>query len=97
MKRFWLATAICALPLAAMSQDYGLAGGPPQIESETLGAAQDFDAGVLRDGNLSTSLWQGTSAAWAAQLLTKAPLKSENPIIADMVRTVILSLSLIHI
>ena len=91
MKRFWLATAICALPLAAMSQDYGLAGGPPQIESETLGAAQDFDAGVLRDGNLSTSLWQGTSAAWAAQLLTKAPLKSEDPIIADMVRTVILS------
>ena len=112
MKRFWLVTAICALPLTAAAQnygqDFGLAGGPPQIESEALGAAQDFDAGVLREGNLSTNLWQGTSAAWAAKLLSKAPLKSKDPMIAEMVRTVILSggvppqansseLSLIHI
>ena len=95
MKRFWLVTAICALPLTAAAQnygqDFGLAGGPPQIESEALGAAQDFDAGVLREGNLSTNLWQGTSAAWAAKLLSKAPLKSKDPMIAEMVRTVILS------
>ena len=91
MKLFWLVTTICALPLAAAAQDFGLAGGPPQIQSETLGAAQDFDAGVLQDGALNTNLWQGTSAGWAARLLTNAPLKSADPIISDMVRTVILS------
>ena len=95
MKTLWLVTALCALPLTAMAQDFGqdfgLAGGPPQIQSETLGAAQDFDAGVLQDGNLSANLWQGTSAAWAAKLLSNAPFKSDNPIIEDMVRTVILS------
>jgi hypothetical protein len=56
-----------------------------------LGDAQDFDAGILKDGALDTNLWQGTSAARAAQLLTNAPLSNENPIIRDMVRTVILS------
>ena len=91
MKTFWLAAAVCTLPLTAVAQDYGLAGGPPQIESETLGAAQDFDAGVLLDGALDSNLWQGTSASWAARLLSKAPLKSKDPIIADMVRTVILT------
>ena len=91
MKLFWLVTAISALPLTAAAQDFGLAGGPPQIQSETLGAAQDFDAGVLQDGALGTNLWQGTSADRAARLLSKAPLKSSDPIISDMVRTVILS------
>ena len=95
MKTLWLVTAICALPLSAAAQDFGqdfgLAGGPAQIQSETLGAAQDFDAGVLQDGNLSANLWQGTSAAWAAKLLANAPFKSDNPIIEDIVRTVILS------
>lgn len=91
MKIFWLATAIFALPLLASAQDYGLAGGPPQIQSETLGAAQDFDAGVLQDGALDTNLWQGTSAGWAARLLSKAPLKSQDPIISNIVRTVVLT------
>ena len=91
MKTFLLATAICALPFMAAAQDYGLAGGPPQIESETLGAAQDFDAGVLQDGALDTNLWQGTSARWAAKLLSNAPLKSKDPVISNIVRTVILT------
>ena len=91
MKTFWLVTAICALPISAAAQEFGLAEGSSQIQSETLGAAQDFDAGVLQDGNLSANLWQGTSAAWAAKLLSNAPFKSDNPIIEDMVRTVILS------
>ena len=89
MKTFWLVTAICALPISAAAQEFGLAEGSSQIQSETLGAAQDFDAGVLQDGNLSADLWQGTSAAWAAKLLSNAPFKSDNPIIED--------LSLIHI
>ena len=97
MKTFFITTAICALPFMAAAQDYGLAGGPPQIESETLGAAQDFDAGVLQDGALDTNLWQGTSARWAAKLLSNAPLKSKDPVISNIVRTVILTLSLIHI
>lgn len=91
MKTFWLATAICTLPLATAAQDFGLAGGPPQIETETLGAAQDFNAGVLQNSALDSNLWQGTSAGWAARLLSDAPLKSKDPIIADMVRTVILT------
>ena len=90
MKSFWLATAICILPIAGFAQDYGLSG-PAQIESETLGAAQDFDAGVLQEGALDTGLWQGTSAGWAARLLSNAPLKSQDTIIHDIVRTVILS------
>lgn len=90
MKLFWLATAISILPLSAFAQDYGLSG-PAQIESETLGAAQDFDAGVMQDGALDTNLWQGTSAEWAARLLSNAPFKSQDPIIRDIVRTVILS------
>jgi hypothetical protein len=90
MKTFWLATTICCLPVLAVAQDYGLSA-PVQIESEALGAAQDFDAGILQDGALDTNLWQGTSAGWAARLLSNAPLKSQDPIISDIVRTVILS------
>jgi len=85
-----LLAASCLLPLTAVAQDFGLPA-PAQIESESLGAAQDFDAGVLQDGALGTQLWQGTSAGRAAQLLENAPLASENPIIRNMVRTVILT------
>ncbi|MEP3655867.1 MAG: hypothetical protein ABJO36_13320 [Litorimonas sp.] len=90
MRSFWLATAVCLLPAVAFAQDYGLSG-PAEIESEDLGAAQDFDAGILQEGALATNLWQGTSAGWAARLLSNAPLKSKDPIIRDMVRTVVLS------
>lgn len=90
MKSVWLTTAICLFPLAGAAQDFGLSG-PATIESETLGDAKDFDAGVLKDGALDTNLWQGTSARWAARLLSNAPLKSEDPVIRNMVRTVILS------
>ena len=90
MKFFWLITAACLLPIGALAQDYGLTG-PAQIESESLDAALDFDAGVLTDGALDTNLWQGTSAVRAAKLLSTAPLKSTDPIIRDMVRTVVLS------
>ena len=71
-------------------QDYGLSA-PAQIETETLGEAQDFDAGVLTDDALDTQLWQGTSALRASRLLASTPLRTKNPIIEDMVRTVILS------
>ena len=95
MKRDWLtfgfiAAAFC-LPTAIAAQDYGLAGGPPTIESETLGAALDFDAGVAVEGALDSNLWQGTSALRAAELLSNAPLKNQDPIIRDIIRTVILS------
>ncbi len=82
--------ASCFLPLKSAAQDFGLSG-PAQIETEALGAAQDFDAGILQEGALDTQLWQGTSAGRAAQLLTNAPLKSQDPIIRNMVRTVILT------
>ena len=95
MKRYglifgFIAAAFC-LPTAIAAQDYGLAGGPPTIESETLGAALDFDAGVAVEGALDSNLWQGTSALRAAELLSNAPLKNQDPIIRDIIRTVILS------
>ncbi|GGX67972.1 hypothetical protein GCM10011309_17100 [Litorimonas cladophorae] len=96
MKVALLLTAVLVLPIAAQAQsqdqiqDFGLAG-PPVIETQTLDAAQDFDAGILKDGALDTNLWQGTSAARAAQLLADAPLKDTDPIIRNIVRTVILS------
>lgn len=96
MKVALLLTAMLVLPIAAQAQsqdqiqDFGLAG-PPVIETQTLDAAQDFDAGILKDGALDTNLWQGTSAARAAQLLADAPLKDSDPIIRNIVRTVILS------
>ena len=90
MKTLWLTTVLCFLPSFAFAQDYGLSA-PAEIESEILGAAKDYDAGTLQDGALDTSLWQGTSAGWAARLLSNAPLKSQDPIIRDMIRTVILS------
>lgn len=71
-------------------QNYGLSA-PSQIETETLGQAQDFEAGILTDSALDAQLWQGTSALRASRLLSIAPLRSDNPIIEDMVRTVILS------
>ena len=83
-------TAASLLPPSAGAQDYGLSS-PAQIESESLDAALDFEAGTLTDNALDTNLWQGTSAGRAAQLLSNAPLKSSDPIILDMVRTVILS------
>ena len=90
MRRVALIAVALFWPSLACAQDYGLSG-PAQIETETLGAAQDFDAGVLTDGALDSQLWQGTSAARATQLLSNAPLQSKDPIIRDMVRTVILS------
>lgn len=88
----WLVSAALCLPFVvnAQTQDYGL-DAQPQIETQTLDAAQDFDAGILQEGALDAGLWQGTSATRAAQLLSTAPLKSTDPIIRDIVRTVILS------
>jgi len=94
-KSHWLKTgllaAVSVLPATALAQDYGLAGAPPTIESETLGAALDFDAGVAVDGALASNLWQGTSALRAAELLSNAPLNSQDPIIHEILRIVILS------
>jgi len=94
-KTHWLKiglfAAIAALPATTLAQDFGLAGAPPTIESEALGAALDFDAGVAVDGALDSNLWQGTSALRAAELLSNAPLKSQDPIVRDIIRTVILS------
>jgi hypothetical protein len=77
-------------PFATAAQDFGLSG-PAQIESEFLGAAQDFEAGVLQDSALDTQLWQGTSAGRAAQLLEAAPFANQDPIIRNILRTVILT------
>jgi len=50
-----------------------------------------FDAGVAVDGALASNLWQGTSALRAAELLSNAPLNSQDPIIHEILRIVILS------
>lgn len=78
-----------ALSLPAQAQ----ISPPASIEVGALGAAQDFDAGVMdfASGGLDPALWQGTSARMATALLEAAPRGSDNPVIADMVRTVVLS------
>lgn len=90
MRALFLTAAISCFPLAALAQDFGLSG-PEQIVTESLDAAQDFDAGVRFDGALDTQLWQGTSAARATKLLDMAPMTASDPILRDMVRTVILT------
>jgi len=91
VKAFLLVSIAGLIPYSAMAQDFGLGAAQPSLQTETLGAALDFDAGILTEDALDTNLWQGTSAGRAAQLLLDAPLKDKNPIIRDMVRTVVLS------
>ena len=81
-----LLTASFAAVLAP--QAYG-----QSIEQGTLGVAQDFDAGTMTfaSGGLDPALWQGTTAVMAKDLIARAPINSTNPVIRDMVRTVILS------
>lgn len=75
-------TLLCGGAVAAQS-----------IEVGQLGAAQDFDAGVIdfNSGGLDPALWQGTSAKMATHLLQKAPLTSTDPVIKDMIRAVVLT------
>jgi len=67
------------------------------IQTETLGAARAFNAGALSthdDGlglDLGFGLWQSTSVERAASLIQAAPIKSDVPIIRDMVRAALLS------
>ena len=72
---------------------WGASAGAQSIEVGQLGAAQDFDAGVIdfNSGGLDPALWQGTSAKMATHLLQKAPLTSTDPIIKDMIRAVVLT------
>ncbi|MGB0905959.1 MAG: hypothetical protein ACPGVT_00595 [Maricaulaceae bacterium] len=63
------------------------------IEIGQLGAAQDFDAGVmnLQDGGLDPALWQNTSAAMAEHLLARAPVTSKDPHVRSLIRSAVLS------
>ena len=63
------------------------------IEVGQLGAAQAYDAGTIdfSSGGLDPALWQGTSAKMATHLLNKLPANSKNPIVKDMIRTVVLT------
>lgn len=67
------------------------------IQTETLGAARAFNASALSANDdelgldLGFGLWQGTSAQRAIELIQAAPIKSEVPIIRDMVRAALLS------
>ncbi len=63
------------------------------IEQGQLDAPTSYEAGVLNasNGGLDTDLWQGTSAEIATALISKAPIKSDDPLIKDMLRAVLLS------
>ncbi len=82
-----LLTIVCCLvgftvPAAAQS-----------IKVEQLGSAQQYDVGVLDDANggLGQNLWQGTSAKRAIYLLETLDLRTQQPLVADIVRSVVLS------
>lgn len=76
--------SFCALGAPAFAQT---------IEQGTLDAPVAYDAGVLdvQSGGLDPSLWQGTSAPLARELIEAAPLNSSNPLVQEMIRVVILS------
>ena len=85
MKHFWLGTlSACALSIPAFAQT---------IEQGTLDAPVAYDAGILdvQSGGLDPSLWQGTSARLAHELIENAPLNSDNPLVQEILRTVLLS------
>lgn len=63
------------------------------IEQGQLDAPTSYSAGVLNAGNggLDSDLWQSTSAEIATTLISKAPIESNDPLIKDMLRAVLLS------
>jgi hypothetical protein len=81
------------LSTAVLSLSFTGLASAQSIEVGQLGAAQAFDAGVIdfNSGGLDPALWQGTSAKIATHLLSKAPVTSENPVIRDMIRAVVLT------
>ncbi len=81
------------LSTAVLSLSFTGLASAQSIEVGQLGAAQAFDAGVIdfNSGGLDPALWQGTSAKIATHLLSKAPVNSENPVIRDMIRAVVLT------
>ena len=83
LRALLLSTALLGSSLAAAQS----------IEVGQLGAAQDFDAGVIdfNSGGLDPALWQGTNAKMATHLLSKAPLASTDSVIKNMIRAVVLT------
>lgn len=85
------------LSSASFAQIFPEPGQSTDIQTETLGAARAFNASALSTGDaqlgldLGFGLWQGTSAPRAVKLIQAAPVKSEVPIIRDMVRAALLS------
>ncbi len=63
------------------------------ISVGTLGSASAYDGGILDvgDGGFEASLWQGTSAQLAKQLIETAPLENRQAVIRDLVRAALLS------
>lgn len=63
------------------------------IEQGTLDAPIAFDGGIMDSfsGGLDPNLWEDTSASLAISLIQKAPLKSADPLIKDMLQAVLLS------
>lgn len=84
---------LAGLLISAVTAFHPLSAHAQSIEVGALGEAQNYDGGALdfASGGLDPALWQGTSAMTATALITAAPIGSDNPIIRDMVRTVILS------
>lgn len=85
MKHFLLGTlSVCAMSAPAFAQT---------IEQGTLDAPVAYDAGILdvQSGGLDPSLWQGTSANLASELIKAAPLNSDDPLVQEILRAVLLS------
>lgn len=84
-----LLSTVFAFPIAMLPASVSA----QSIQQGTLGTAQEFDAGTINfaSGGLDPALWSGTNAATAKSLIDAAPIGSKNPLIADMVRTVILT------
>ena len=84
IKRGFLIGLLAATALSSVSV-------AQSIEVDQLDAAQAFAPGIEIADPLGSDAWQGTSAARAERLLSSMPSDTQNPIVRNMLRRVVLS------
>jgi len=80
-----LAASAAVIPASAQAQSV--------IQSEVLGAADAYDAGILdaNSGGLDAALWQGTSVSRAVRLMQSVSADTTSPVTRDLIKAAILS------
>ncbi|MEM7728614.1 MAG: hypothetical protein AAF311_04995 [Pseudomonadota bacterium] len=85
-----LGAALC-LALAGPASGQSAATEQPDITVDALDAPRAFAPGIALDNALDAESWRGTSADRALRLMEEMPLRSDHPVVRDMLRRVVLS------